>query len=85
MPDAPGKADFYQVKALLPGNKNSIPSFGSGETSATPCALISSWAISLPASSCSKTHLNERNETVTNPLDEYSRLTASIRSRNNLN
>ena len=42
--------------------KSSIASCASGKKSTTPSALIKLWAISLPSSSCARSHPNERNE-----------------------
>jgi len=43
--------------------------------STIPSAPIRPWATSHRASSCSNSHLYERNESVTNLLDEYIHLT----------
>ncbi len=61
----------------LPGGPGIlIPSSGAGNTSTTPCALIRRCGISPRSNSSSAGNLNRRKLSVTNHVDEYTRLTS---------
>jgi transposase InsO family protein len=74
--------EFYQVTACSWEMKKLNRELRQWRKSTTPSVLTSRSATSLPASSCFSSHLNERNESVTNLLDEYtvlSRTTESVK------